>query len=351
MSRALANIDKNAKLADLIGTPGNALRDELSGLLRPQLLAMLDDVRKNNGEVYAALYELNDPELIAGLTALGKKCHLLLAAEDGILFLFFNPGAFVSPDEPTKWTLLQNILVRHQADGPHYDLGLYMRGVVNQEIPGLTSPATAPTSGASKHATLDPSVVSNPVTLFRGGGHPPQRLTHEAMVPKNIKTTFHNWAEEMLGSGVHIHSKVIVLDPFGKNPVVMTGSHNLGYKASSKNDDNLMIVEGNAPLAAAFAANIIAMYQTYRWNAHVEAHRQDPHVWHGLVDSDAWQDSYLKGDDLAELQFWMGESPTAPAASTATPVRSVRPPSATKAPKNVPAKKPAPVRKKAQAKK
>ena len=38
----------------------------------------------------------------------------------------------------------------------------------------------------------------------------------------------------MLGTGVHIHSKVIVLDPFGKNPVVMTGSHNLGYKASSR---------------------------------------------------------------------------------------------------------------------
>ena len=492
VSRALASIDKNAKLADLIGTPGNALRDELSGLLRPQLLAMLDDVKQNNGEVYAALYELNDPELIAGLTALGKKCHLLLAngafkapdndenkavradlrskvdlydrlvtsghfahnkfvivcdasgtpqrvlsgstnwtktglctqannavivdnsdlaadflkewhllkaagneypdslaqanstattievdgcritqwfaptggaedleyarqlinaAEDGILFLFFNPGAFVSPDEPTKWTLLQNILVRHQADSPHYDPGLYMRGVVNQEIAGLTSPATEPTSVASKHAPLDPSVVSNPVTLFRGGDRSPQRLTHEAMVPKNIKTTFHNWAEEMLGSGVHIHSKVIVLDPFGKNPVVMTGSHNLGYKASSKNDDNLMIVEGNAPLAAAFAANIIAIYQTYRWNAHVEVHRQDPHVWHGLVDSDAWQDSYLTGDDLAELQFWMGESPTAPAASTTTPVRSVRTPSATKAPKNAPAKKPASVRKKAQAKK
>ena len=66
----------------------------------------------------------------------------------------------------------------------------------------------------------------------------------------------------------------------------MTGSHNLGFKASSDNDDNLMIIEGNAALAAAYAANIIAIYQTYRWNAYVEAHRQDPKVWHGLVDND-----------------------------------------------------------------
>jgi phosphatidylserine/phosphatidylglycerophosphate/cardiolipin synthase-like enzyme len=92
------------------------------------------------------------------------------------------------------------------------------------------------------------------------------------MRPQNIKETFHDWAAEMLGTGVHIHSKVIVFDPFGKNPVVMTGSHNFGFKASSKNDDNLMIAEGNAPLAAAYAVNIIAIYEAYRWNAYVTAH-------------------------------------------------------------------------------
>jgi hypothetical protein len=99
----------------------------------------------------------------------------------------------------------------------------------------------------------------------------------------------------------------------------MTGSHNLGFKASSKNDDNLMIVEGNAPLAAAYAVNIIAIYQTYRWNAYVEAHRQDPKVWHGLVDNDAWQSSHLAGDDLAEIQFWLGTHPAAAGPSAATP--------------------------------
>jgi hypothetical protein len=142
--------------------------------------------------------------------------------------------------------------------------------------------------------------------LFKGGKQPPQHLGYESMVPKNIKDTFHNWATEILGQGVHIHSKVIVLDPFGDNPVVMTGSHNLGFKASTKNDDNLMIIEGNRRLAAAYAANIIAIYQSYRWNAYVEAHRQDPKVWHGLVNRDDWQNDYLVGDELAELTFWMG---------------------------------------------
>jgi hypothetical protein len=138
------------------------------------------------------------------------------------------------------------------------------------------------------------------------------------MVPKAIKDAFHDWASEVMNQGVHVHSKVIVIDPFGRNPVVITGSHNLGYKASTKNDDNMMIVEDNAPLAASYAANIIAIYQTYRWNTYVDAHAKDPQVWHGLVNTATWQDSYLKpdGDDLAEIKFWLGEGASAPAAGT-----------------------------------
>ncbi|WP_367277044.1 hypothetical protein [Bradyrhizobium sp.] len=129
----------------------------------------------------------------------------------------------------------------------------------------------------------------------------------------------------MLNQGVHIHSKAIVIDPFGDKPVVMTGSHNLGFKASSKNDDNLMIVEGNAKLAAASPANIIAIYQAYRWNSYVEQHRQDPRAFHALLDNDTWQQGHLTGDELAELTFWMGMPPAAAATKTvaAEPARHV----------------------------
>jgi len=463
VSRALAALGKKPNIKTIIDTPGNPLRNELSGLLRPQILGLLADVKKNNGEIYAALYELNDPELIGALKTLGKKCHLILAngafkpptndenkdirgqlrnvvdlhdrlvtgrhfahnkfvvfcdasgkpqqvlsgstnwtmtglctqannsvivddpdlaadflnewnllkdagnayppsletanstsrsfnvdggritqwfaptsagqdldyarqlinaAKEGILFLFFNPGVFVAEGQPEeKWTLLQNILFRHHQGTANFNAGLYIRGVVNQEIAGLT---TESTGKPSKHAALDPSSAT-PVTLFNGGNQPPQRLGYDSMVPANIKSVFHDWATEMLGAGVHIHSKVVVLDPFGVNPVVMTGSHNLGYKASTANDDNLMIIEGNAPLAAAYAANIIAIYQAYRWNAYVEAHRQDPKVWHGLVEQASWQNDYLTGDHLSEIQFWLGlhaapppPPPGGPAARTAT---------------------------------
>jgi phosphatidylserine/phosphatidylglycerophosphate/cardiolipin synthase-like enzyme len=465
VTRALASVGTGAKLDTLIAQSGNSLRNALSGLLRRQLLDMLNDVKKNDGEIYAALYELNDPELIPALVALGQKCHLILAngafnskkpdensavraqlrgkidlhdrlvgsghfahnkfivacdsagkpqrvlsgstnwtktglctqanngiivddpdlgahfidqwnllkaagnaypaslmqanatsksfnvdggtitqwfaptdkgedldyarklingAQDGILFLFFNPGAFEPDDEPERWTLLQNILARHQQGSPNYDADLYIHGVVNQEIPGLT---TEGPEKPSKRAAVDPANPS-PVKLFDGGKTAPIPVSYESMVPKAIKDAFHNWVSEVMNQGVHVHSKVIVIDPFGKNPVVITGSHNLGYKASTKNDDNMMIVEDNAPLAASYAANIIAIYQTYRWNTYVDAHAKDPQVWHGLVDNATWQDSYLKADgpDLAEIKFWLGEGPSAgaPVAAPASGGAEVR---------------------------
>jgi phosphatidylserine/phosphatidylglycerophosphate/cardiolipin synthase-like enzyme len=452
VSRALATLGKKPNLNNLIGTINNPLRNALSGLLRPQLLALLEDVKNANGEIYAALYELNDPELISKLEALGQNCHLILAngafkpptndenakvraqlhgkvdlhnrlvtkghfahnkfavicdsagkpwrtlsgstnwtttglctqannaiivndsdlgqyfidewnllkdagnsypasleqansksksfhvdggtitqwfaptsngqdldyarqlinsADQGILFLFFNPGVFEPEDQPEQWTLLQNILARHQEGAPNYDPDLYIRGVVNQEIAGLTSEDP---KKPKKHAGFDSTV--SPVTLY-GGEKPPQQISYGSVVPKAIKDAFHDWVGEVMNQGVHVHSKVIVIDPFGKKPVVMTGSHNLGHKASTANDDNLVIVEGNAPLAAAYAANIISIYQTYRWNTYVDAHERDPQVWHGLVDNATWQTGYLTANSpsLAEIKFWLGEGPSAPAAA------------------------------------
>ena len=56
----------------------NPLRKALSGMLRPQFSQELRAANDKRGEIYAALYELNDPELIAALR-LRQECHLILA--------------------------------------------------------------------------------------------------------------------------------------------------------------------------------------------------------------------------------------------------------------------------------
>jgi hypothetical protein len=67
-------------LQDAIGNKQSATRKFLSGELRTALLGVLADAKKAGVEVYAALYELNDPELIDALKAIGGKCNLILGS-------------------------------------------------------------------------------------------------------------------------------------------------------------------------------------------------------------------------------------------------------------------------------
>jgi phosphatidylserine/phosphatidylglycerophosphate/cardiolipin synthase-like enzyme len=440
----------------LLQTTGDPLRDALGGLLKAQILKLMQEAKAENGKVFAALYELEDPELNQSLADLGAAANLILAngafdtakpdenaevrqwlrektqvnvfdrkvssghyahnkfvvfcdpqgkarkvltgstnwtwrglcsqannalilddpaiadlflqewerlrqagngypedlksansklkqvsldgatvtpwfvptlhaedlqyarrlinqAQEGILFLFFNPGQF--EEDPSHWTLLQNILNRHHKENnPYYNPDLYIRGIVNQEIPKLTEdPQAKPPAQGHKPAAaeLDAAAPLNPVALYTNGNQAPDRYTHAVLVPAAIKTRFEGWEDELLKIGVMVHSKVIVIDPFGEKPVLMTGSHNLGFKASSKNDDNLVIIEGTGPLAIAYAVNIIAIYQAYRWNHYVAKHQANPNdpkkTWHGLQDDAQWQTGYLTGDHAAEQRFWLAQ--------------------------------------------
>ncbi|WP_296227141.1 phospholipase D family protein [Ralstonia sp. UBA689] len=51
------------------------------------------------------------------------------------------------------------------------------------------------------------------------------------------------------------HNKVIVIDPHGPNPVLVTGSFNFTQTAQRGNAENVLIVRGDADLAQRYAAN------------------------------------------------------------------------------------------------
>jgi phosphatidylserine/phosphatidylglycerophosphate/cardiolipin synthase-like enzyme len=194
---------------------------------------------------------------------------LINNARDGILFLMFNPGP--------KGTLLNDILDMR-------DASLYIHGVVNQDPGGKEKPL---------------------ITMYHRGEE--VRPNIEVILPEAIEKKLAFWEPELKNYSIAmVHSKVIVIDPFGDHPVVMTGSHNMGPKASSKNDDNLVIIEGIGSLAADYAVNIISIYNQYRWRYH-RMIAQKSKAWTGLIPVDTWQDGYFKGAKLREMEFWLGK--------------------------------------------
>jgi phosphatidylserine/phosphatidylglycerophosphate/cardiolipin synthase-like enzyme len=83
-------LDGGPKLDELkarIVKPGDKLRLDLAGQLIEAVTALPDEAAQTGGDIYAALYEFQDPELIGHLAALKDKAHLILSnmpgTEDG----------------------------------------------------------------------------------------------------------------------------------------------------------------------------------------------------------------------------------------------------------------------------
>ncbi len=434
------------KLADVIGEPGNELRNELSGDLRPRMLEMLREAKEQGKKVKLMLYELNDPELIDAIKALGPNCEIILAngafknnkpgendenaqvredlkaagvdvtdrivktghfdhnkvmivcdaegnpetvltgstnwtktglcsqannaiiihnaetakdyseefdrvkvagndytsellegnskaitthtlpdgtkitalfaptanAEDmefvrnlinnakGAHFLNFNPGVFQDDPNSDKATLVQTIIERLNPESEHYDPNFKVEGVLNQNIPGLSCPKDSTEALPAGQRLRD-----NPVTLV--SGRDMTDAYHGIVLPAAINNDKDDFIREQLkvaGTHAMVHSKYIVLDMGDGNYVTITGSHNMGFKASSKNDDNMTVVEGNKDVAAAYMLNERLTHKRYEFNDRMNQAAHDPSikVFSVPVDNDSWQTN-IKND--VDHQYWM----------------------------------------------
>jgi len=208
---------------------------------------------------------------------LNDATKYIKAAKDGVLFLMFNPG--------DKMTLLNAILDLNSSK-------LFVQGVVNQDPGGKKAPLLQP--------------------IHKGMPLPPLPL--KAILPRSLSNSGNWFSKEFQFNMVMIHSKVVVVDPFGKNPIVMTGSSNMGPKASGKNDDNLVIIQGASGLAAEYAVNIMGVYGHYKWLynqslknqlGQAKAAKTAPQ-YDGNADDDQWQKGYLSpGPSQREIAFWL----------------------------------------------
>ena len=127
------------------------------------------------------------------------------------------------------------------------------------------------------------------------------------------------WEKEMAKFGFAIiHNKVVVIDPFSDNCTAVTGSHNLGFRASHNNDENMLIVRGHRGLAETYACHVLDLYDHYAWRFLIKEH---PEIFgRPLQPDDTWQERYIIGKDekSPELPFWLSAAAEGDTASSGT---------------------------------
>jgi phosphatidylserine/phosphatidylglycerophosphate/cardiolipin synthase-like enzyme len=204
----------------------------------------------------------------------------VMAAKNAVLFLAFIPGT------PS--------ITEFAASAQKANKDLFVRGCV-------TSPDAAGNFYYDLKGTSPPKKQK--------GVKSPAAPQDARVISANAldKTVPKGWQKELLKAGFAItHDKIVVIDPFADDCVVVTGSHNLGYQASYNNDENLMLIEGNKKLAMAYATHVLDVYDHFSWRWTVnQGTSADANL---KTKPDDWLSWYFDAQGnikTAQLKFWM----------------------------------------------
>lgn len=412
-------------LKDRIDQPADPLRQRLAGQIIEGLSSLVKRAQNEGGSCYAALYELNDPELLQLLLLNKDLIHIILSntgtddatnigarqalheADADITDRMLGSGhighnkfiVYVDANQKpkavltgsTNWTYTavctqsNNVLIIEDATVAAAYLDFWKRLKQDEEEQGVklrqTNQEAVQTNLAGTEATIwfspntklknkptknpasppdmrdvfdhmanakqailflvfqpgNPSVIEyaaacesvKPGLLVYGAAtdpgaadkyntilyHRTTKAPNRVVVASAIDNQFAYWQKELLKTpGAHaiIHDKVIVIDPMSDDCVVVTGSHNLGYRASYNNDENLVIIQGNKALAQAYATHVMDIYDHYRWRFALQ--KQKTKVFNGLDATTKWQQKYFDVTNRAhqESLFWTGQSAPLP---------------------------------------
>jgi phosphatidylserine/phosphatidylglycerophosphate/cardiolipin synthase-like enzyme len=93
-----------------------------------------------------------------------------------------------------------------------------------------------------------------------------------------IKTAVYQWAREtnarFLELNTHvsyIHSKFLLRDPLGADPIVVTGSANFSNASTNGNDENMIMIRGNQRVADIYFTEFNRLFNHYYFRAVTES--------------------------------------------------------------------------------
>lgn len=66
-------------------------------------------------------------------------------------------------------------------------------------------------------------------------------------------------------SGVHLHAKLILADPLGDDPIVVTGSANYSESSTTQNDENTLVIRGDKAVADIYLTEFLRMFDSYHF--------------------------------------------------------------------------------------
>jgi phosphatidylserine/phosphatidylglycerophosphate/cardiolipin synthase-like enzyme len=118
-----------------------------------------------------------------------------------------------------------------------------------------------------------------------------------------IKTTVDNWVKEptagqIIKSGVDfLHNKIILIDPLGVTPIVISGSANYSENSTSRNDENTLVIKGNDWVADIYFTEYVRLFDHFSFREWLNSHTKAFYPY--LDETGKWINAYF--DDPNKL--------------------------------------------------
>ena len=125
------------------------------------------------------------------------------------------------------------------------------------------------------------------------------------ILPQN---EFERWMEEHLsGLNTHvkyIHTKYMIIDPLGKDPLLITGSANFSDASTRKNDENMLVIRGDKRVADLYLSEFMRLFNHFQFRglAHARAATGPESARSFLVPNDSWKARYYQPDTPKYLE-------------------------------------------------
>lgn len=139
----------------------------------------------------------------------------------------------------------------------------------------------------------------------------------DVSVATALKTPLHDYQRRQLAgresfhhAGVHLHAKLILADPLGPDPTVITGSANYSESSTTDNDENTLVLRGDAAVADIYATEFMRVFDAYHFRGR-NAQREAAGRPLQLATDDRWSERYYAppgpdGDRAAARRLFAG---------------------------------------------
>ena len=118
-----------------------------------------------------------------------------------------------------------------------------------------------------------------------------------------VTNSFDRWLKERRSLTAdanvrYIHTKYLLLDPLGDEPIVVTGSANFSAASTDTNNENMVVIRGDKRVADIYLGEFMRLYSHYAFRESLtfKSHQQTvvPPSPKYLIPDDSWQGDYYK---------------------------------------------------------